>query len=327
MHRQIDSSFGGPARREALRPLSNRLVREGAIQLSYAQANQFDVAYAGHKIGFTMLEVDGLSADWVEMCNRMDGVFTPSHFNENTFANSGVRCPITVMPLGIDPDMFNPSVPGRRIEGYFTFLSVFEWGERKAPEILLKAFNSEFKANEKVLLLLKVDNRDPSVNVQQQVADFGLSSDRAPIGFLYNQPIANIQMGALYRSADCFVLPTRGEGWGMPILEAMACGLPVIATNWSAQTEFMNQGNAYPLCVRQLIPAQAKCPYYKGFHWADPDYEHLRYLMRYVFEHQDKAREKGHQAAKEVAHKWTWQQAATRLKAKLLMIGTETGKG
>ncbi len=313
MHRQIASPFGGPARREALRQLSKRPVREESIQISYARADQFDVNYPGYRIGFTMLEVDGLPADWVEACNQMDEIFVPSHFNKETFVNSGVRRPITVTPLGIEPNVFNPSSPSYKVEGYFTFLSVFEWGERKAPEVLLKAFNDEFGANEKVLLLLKVDNRDPGVNVQQQVANLGLSPDRAPIGFLYNQPIADNQMSALYRSADCFVLPTRGEGWGMPILEAMACGLPVIATDWSAQTEFINDEIAYPLRVRQLIPARAKCPYYKGFRWADPDYDHLRYLMRYVFEHQEEARQKGQRAAEEVAQKWTWQRTAERI--------------
>lgn len=313
MHRPIESPFSGPARHEALRQVTNRPILEDAPQISYAQANHFYAKHPGHKIGFTMLEVDGLPADWVEACNQMDEIFVPSHFNKETFINSGVRRPITVIPLGIDPQRFNPSLPAHRLDNYFTFLSVFEWGERKAPEILLRAFNEEFGANEDVLLLLKVDNRDPGVNVQQQVANLGLSPDRAPIGFLYNQPIADNQMGALYRSTDCFVLPTRGEGWGMPILEAMACGLPVIATDWSAQTEFMNDEIAYPLRVRQLIPARAKCPYYKGFRWADPDYDHLRYLMRYVFEHQEEARQKGRRAAEEAAQKWTWQRTAERI--------------
>lgn len=66
------------------------------------------------------------------------------------------------------------------------------------------------------------------------------------------------------------MLTTRSEGWGMPVIEAMAGGLPVIATDWSAHCDFMNEANAYPLPVDALIPAQAKCPYYAGFRWADP---------------------------------------------------------
>ena len=124
-------------------------------------------------------------------------------------------------------------------------------------------------------------------------------------------------MPVLYRSADCFVLPTRGEGWGMPILEAMACGLPVIATNWSSQTDFMNADNAYPLNVDRLIDAKAKCPYYDGFQWAEPSEEHLIERMRYVYTHQSEAAQKGIEASKDVLQNWTWRQSATAILERL----------
>ena len=57
----------------------------------------------------------------------------------------------------------------------------------------------------------------------------------------------------LYAAADAFVLPTRGEGWGLPIAEAMAMALPVIATNWSGPTALLSTDNSYPLS-RELTP-------------------------------------------------------------------------
>lgn len=59
-------------------------------------------------------------------------------------------------------------------------------------------------------------------------------------------------MASLYRSADAFVLPSRGEGWGRPHVEAMAMGLPVIATNWSGSTEFLRPDASYPLPIDGL---------------------------------------------------------------------------
>jgi glycosyltransferase involved in cell wall biosynthesis len=121
----------------------------------------------------------------------------------------------------------------------------------------------------------------------------------------------------LYTSADCFVLPTRGEGWGMPTIEAMACGLPVISTNWGAQTEFLHDSVAFPLRIRGLAPAITRSPYYAGTRWAEPDLDHLCDLMRYVYENQDHARAVGVRAAAEVHARWTWGHAAERIIARL----------
>ena len=96
----------------------------------------------------------------------------------------------------------------------------------------------------------------------------------------------------------------------MPLMEAMACGLPTIATDWGAHTEFVHEGIAYPLQVRGTIPAVAKCPYYEGFSWADPDPEHLRHLLRHVYENREEARRRGAAAAREMAEKWTWDHSA-----------------
>ena len=307
-----------------LNVIRERKIQPDQVQVVFGQGDVFQRNFGAYRIGFTMLETDGIPAEWVRQANLMDEVWVPSTFNVDTFRRSGVTRPLHVIPLGIDPDHFNPDITGYPLSGTFTFLSVFEWGERKAPEILLRAFSDEFSAAEPVLLIIRALNRDGDVNIARDVERLNLNRHGGRIVFSINEVIPYHQAGALYRSADCFVLSTRGEGWGMPILEAMACGLPVIATDWSAQRDFMNHGNAYPVEVERIIPAEAKCPYYKGFGWAQPSYEHLRALMRHVFEHPAQARAKGMQAAAEVHEKWTWDQSAAKIMARLDAIG-ETG--
>ena len=107
----------------------------------------------------------------------------------------------------------------------------------------------------------------------------------------------------------------------MPLMEAMACGLPAIATDWGAHREFVHEGIAYPLRVRGTVPAVAKCPYYEGFSWADPDPEHLRFLLREVYENREEARRRGRAAAREMAERWTWDATAERIVERLQVIG------
>jgi GT2 family glycosyltransferase len=300
---------------------SSRKFEKAKTQIVYAQGDVFEKNSGKNKIGYTMLEVTGIPREWVRQANLMDEVWVPSHFNVETFSNSGVIAPIKVIPLGIDPAYFSPDIIGKKIENKFSFLSIFEWGERKAPEVLIKAFSDEFDAKEDVILICKVNNFDPSINIPSEVAKMKLRPNGGKIIFAPNRILKNYELGILYRSADCFVLPTRGEGWGMPILEAMASGLPVIATNWGANTEFMSEKNSYQLEIEGLIPAVAKCPYYEGFQWAQPSYEHLRFLMRSVYENQNAASEIAKQASLDARENWTWKKAAEKIIARVKEIG------
>jgi GT2 family glycosyltransferase len=293
-----------------------RPVGDDVAQVAFCQADVFEGVRGRPRAGWTMLEVDGLPREWVDGCNAMDEVWVPSTFNRETFVESGVRVPVHVMPLAVDVDYFNPGITGFRPSSRYTFLSVFEWGERKGAELLLQAYAEEFKPSDDVLLLLSVYNRDKAVDVRHEVAKL-LPSASPPVVVMVNAEFAPHQMGALYRSADCFVLPTRGEGWGMPVLEAMACGLPAIATAWSAIPDFLTEETGYPLAVRSLVPAVARCPWYEGFRWAEPDVEHLRLLLRTVAEDPVEARRRGERAAAAVAAGYSLETVARRVKERV----------
>jgi glycosyltransferase involved in cell wall biosynthesis len=289
-------------------------------QVVYGQGDVFFKNSGRYRVGYSMLEVTGIPADWVEQANALDEIWVPSHFNKETFSSSGVTSPIQVMPLGVDTNHFHPYIRSWNFDDRYVFVSVFEWAERKAPGILLRAYNQEFSSSDDVLLLMKVTNTQPGVNIERQVEAMRLRADRAPVVMVVNQNIPSYQMGSLYCSSDCFVLPTRGEGWGMPTLEAMACGLPAISTPWSAQTEFFNEDVGYPIDVKGLVPAAASWPYYEGFEWADPDVDHLASLMRHVYENREEARAKGMRASVWARERWTWLDAAARIKERLIEI-------
>ena len=92
-------------------------------------------------------------------------------------------------------------------------------------------------------------------------------------------------LGELYRRVDGFVLATHGEGWGLPLLEAMASGLPTIATAWGGQTDFMQEERAFLVALEAaLVPAPDD---FEGFAWAQPEQSSLRAAMRRVVEGMD----------------------------------------
>jgi glycosyltransferase involved in cell wall biosynthesis len=285
--------------------------RRPPVVVTYAMANVFHRNPGDYRIGFTMLEVDGFPPDWVSQANVMDEIWVPTEFNRQAMIRCGVTRPVHVIPLGIDPDHYHPGI--RRVpnpSGDFVFLANFEWGERKAPEVLLRVFNETFRASEQVVLVCKTLNRSAAVDVPNEIRSLGLSDRGGRIYFLHNREMPHYQLATLYRSADCFVSPARGEGWGLPVHEAMACGVPVIATDWSGHTSLLDPEDTYPLRARAIIPAESTCPYYDGFSWADPDPHHLAELLRHVFENQDEARDKGLRASKRVRATLTWTETA-----------------
>ncbi len=288
----------------------------------YGQGDVFGSNRGRIKIGYTMLEVDGFPRDWVRAAQKMDEVWVPSEFNRQGFLDSGLKRPVEIIPLGVDTNYFHPGLQTfPNPMGEFVFFSAFEWGERKEPGLLLKIFNDEFGCDEPVRLLCKVINRDPGLKLKEEIRALRLRDSGGRISFLFNQEFPHYQLGSLYRSTDCFVSVSRGEGWNMPLMEAMACGLPAIATDWGAHREFIHEGNSYPLRVRGTIPAVAKCPYYNGFRWADPDPDHLRHLLRLVAQNRDEARAKGEEAAREINDRWTWRHTAKKIIARLEALG------
>jgi glycosyltransferase involved in cell wall biosynthesis len=273
------------------------------------------------RIGYTLLEVDKLPEDWVSTLNQLDAVWTPTHWGKDTFIDSGVKEDLmAVVPEGVNVDVFNPyayPIDGLVARDTFKFLCVGKLENRKNIDDLCIAFSRAFQNTEKVELFLMIDNPFVKGNVFEYLYNLNLPV-HAPIVPLQSVPEHNV-LANIMVSCDAFVLPSRAEGWGLPFLEAMACGLPAIGTDWSGNTEFMNKNNSYLVKVKELI--QAEDPifghYLKQGRWAKPSIAHLVELMRYIFDNQEEARKKGQKAAMEVAEKWSWEQAAKKARKEL----------
>jgi len=134
------------------------------------------------------------------------------------------------------------------------------------------------------------------------------------IHFLKDQ-IPYMKLPSMYKGADAFVLATHGEGWGLPIIEAMSMQLPAISTNWSGSTEFMNEQNSFPIPVPSLIKAILP-----GHQWAQPSFAALKLAMRNVFENRREAMEIGRVARSNVVEQFSQEKVAEKVLDKILAI-------
>lgn len=264
----------------------------------------------------TMFETNSIPAIFRDRCNAVDEVWVPSRFNMRTFAEGGVEpSKLRLVPGGIDAKTFHPGEEPLKIiqKRGFNFLSVFDWWPRKNYQALLGAYLSEFTANDDVALILKVYQlNDLRYDIPSEIAwmierEHDLSLEKAPTIVVLNGFMTQEAMIRLYATADCFVLPTRGEGYGRPFLEAMACGVPVIATNWGGQIDFLSESNSYLVPSKLVdVPPDTELSLIAGHRWAEPDPERLRALMRHVYEHPDEARGKAEQGRSDVLRHYDW---------------------
>ncbi|MDB6031237.1 MAG: hypothetical protein JWM16_1575, partial [Verrucomicrobiales bacterium] len=308
----------------------------GGITISHNPANGFcDVRDADYRIGRTMFETDRIAPEWVTACNQMDEVWVPSAFNVETFAQSGVeRDKLVVMPEAVDENEFNPEKHGPLPlpnKAKFNFLAIFEWSSRKAWDVLLSAYLREFSGADDVCLYLRTyqfskPDGDPSEGIWNFIRDHAAKLDLGdkpwPRIHLIAEQIPQADLPRLYKAADCLVAPSRGEGWGRPHHEAMMMGLPVIATNWSGNTEFMNEENSF-LVNYELVEAKYLEPelyHYRGHRWANPSESHLRATMRKVVENPELAQEKGAKARAHMLQHYSREAVASLVVARLQAI-------
>lgn len=263
-----------------------------------------------------MWETSKAPAAMVASCNDMDAMIVPNSLNKEAFRHARVRIPIYIAPYGVDAGTFSPVGPRNRLgeaEDQFVFLSIFGWSERKGPDVLLRAYLQEFGQKDPVTLIIKTFGLKveefPRHLFDQVMSE--LKVERPPKIRIITEAAPTEQIAALMRGSDCFVLPTRGEAVGLPILESMACGVPAIATGWGGHMDFLTPDNGYvvPFTLVPAHPLWWTDIYQPDQLWPEPDAGALQSLMRRAYRNRAELRDKGH-AARVTAEQWSWARTA-----------------
>ena len=256
-----------------LQTFQNKLLFSD-INLSVGIPLQFTMN-SKYNIGYTMFEANSIPKIWVECCNRMNEIWVPSIQNKITFHLCGVTVPIYVFPYGIDNELFYPKKVKKK---NFIFLSIGTYIDRKGWNILFSSFTKAFQNNSDIQLLVKFDGTN--VGVEKELKEIL----KNPFIKMINSKIDDVDMIKLYHISNCFVLPTLGESFCLPALEAIACGIPVIISEQGGFRSFLNEDNAWFIRNKGRVPASDRLcninPVYRNVWFDEPDEEHLVELMR-----------------------------------------------
>ena len=281
-------------------------------------------------VGITMFEGSSLPAGWATACNEMDMLIVPSQWNKAIFKESGITIPIEVWLPGMRSSIKSVE-SNSALQDKYRFYSIFEWTERKNPSGLLKAYWSAFSGRSDVQLTIKTSRKQHSSEQTFVLAEIdkikkSVNLPHYPEIKLIFDKLSSSSMQQLHIENDCFVLPHRCEGLGLPLMEAMAIGNPTIATGYSGNLEFMNNDNSY-LLDYQLAPIFGM-DYLSGFYtgdmwWAEADLFGLVQIMKEVVRNKDNALEIGKKGQQRIVADFSIKNKTQELLKILTSINTE----
>jgi glycosyltransferase involved in cell wall biosynthesis len=221
--------------------------------------NEWDPNLSKTNIGITAsVETDLANVEWVSACNKMSCVVVPSEHALKSLQNAAeISVPTHVIPESFCDEITSAceqdSIDLSNVETKFNFLVFGQmtgnnpFNDRKNLLFTIKWLCETFSKDEDVGIIIKT-NSGRNTKIDRNIVTRNLESlskevrkSVNPKIYLLHGEMKDAQIASLYKNekVKALVTLTRGEGYGLPILEAAASGLPVIATNWSGHLDFM----------------------------------------------------------------------------------------
>jgi len=215
---------------------------------------------------------------------------------------------LKIIPHGVNLEKFYPMEKPKDKFRFFANKGFRNLEDRGGIQYLIKAFSEEFKANENIELVIKINPSYGIPNIHEIMSKLG-NKEGAQIRFITDF-IKYEDLVKIYNQCHAFVSPTRAEAFNIPCLEACACGLPVITTNFGGQTDFIDNSNGWVI-GGELTEVKHELQY-EGIKWLTPDIGALKVAMRQAFEDTRLTEEKSSKAL-ETAKLLTWDNSAQNL--------------
>lgn len=286
----------------------------------------------GPKYLYSAFEADKISHAWTGLCKFADKVFVISDFSKEAFVKGGVPDEnLRVLPLGIDSNVFKPDA-SKRSKNEFVFGAGMTCIHRKGPDLLFEAFFNAFKRIRPDLpepkLKIKVSEEGTVMSDNLTIQDF-INSAAKKTG-ARQRLIDSIEIERAYltdegiagflNSCNAFVSLHRAEGFGLWPIQAMACGLPVIATEYGGNLTFMDRDNSLLVPVQYLERVENMsrfCCYTRSMTWAHPNIDMATTMMRGLHHTPEVFDDVGRKAREDVVAKFSWRNTIDKLEVAL----------
>jgi glycosyltransferase involved in cell wall biosynthesis len=310
---QFDGA-GVPAFRPLAARVNQALSGPAAVHVRHQWPPQFQPPPQGAWVMIQPWEFGGIPAEWVApMRDQVDEIWVPSSWLKDCYVRSGIPAEqVVVVPNGVDCTVFRPEgerFPLRTAKGC-RFLFVGGTIHRKGFDLLLDTYLKTFRAADDVCLVIKEQGGGVygTPGLPELLRKLRAEDPEAPEIEYRTDDLSEPQMAALYRACDVLALPYRGEGFGLPIAEAMASGLPVLVTARGAAQDFTGEAWAYLIpSTTQPIPNPGNfTPSPAGFWLEEPDGAVLASQMRRAYADPDERRRMGARGREQAQAELGW---------------------
>ncbi len=274
-------------------------------------------------------EYGSLPKAWLPMLRRVDEVWAYSRSVRDSYLEAGVPPEqVHVISLGVDLEVFRPGLdplpppPGPDVRFLFVGGTIF----RKGIDLLLTAFERAFHPTDDVGLVIKDMGSKSSYCGQTAEANVAGLRDRGyPVEYI-DRTLSETELARLYVACDCLVHPFRGEGFALPVVEAMACVLPVIVTGAGPAVDYATNETAYLIPARRGQFAECRVGDLEtiGRPWLyEPDLDALVELLKRVASDRAGARAKGMTASAWIREHFSWANTAEAAERRLVALAGE----
>jgi glycosyltransferase involved in cell wall biosynthesis len=293
----------------------------------------FSVNSEAYNIGAFYWETLDFPKSWVNTIRTLDEFWAPCDLVIENLKRIGFKGKIFKIPTPILSETTTNEVilsdnKNQQFKRDFMFYSISEWNYRKGFDILLKAYLREF-SNENVGLFIKTSSPDSKLLLKFHAEILEIKSEKDkqyPNIFFCDSRLSYQDLTRIHNTFDCFVLPHRGEGWGMTIHEAINSYSPVITTKFGGITDFLTEDSSYFVnySMKKTKNMEAWGDLYEDKMWAEPSPESLQEKMRQAFE-DGEAFHKKKLLSKSIAQELSYENISKIILDRLEVIGENTG--